>query len=107
MPLPYLDYDRALGASLGLVPMAMMNLSEKDTISPSSTIGLFGMYSENKTWFTMAFGKFYLNEDNWRITAAGGFGDINFQYYVANPINRWFRYNTVADFAFLEVQNWN
>jgi hypothetical protein len=85
--------------------MAMLNLSEKDTISPSSAIGLLGMYSENKTWHVMTFGTFYLNEDKWRVTFAGGFGDINSQYYAGNLINRWFRYNTNADFAYLNVQS--
>lgn len=103
-PLPYVDYDRALGFTVGLIPMAMMNLSEQDTISPSSTVGLIGMYSENKTAFLMGFGMLYLDEDNWRVLAAGGMGDINFQYFAAHPINRWFKYNTAADFAFLEVQ---
>lgn len=104
VPLPLVDYDRAVGFTLGAVPVAMLNLSEKDTISPSSTIGLLGMYSENKTWFAMGFGMFYLNEDKWRILVAGGLGDINYQFYASNPINRWFRYNTNADFAFLGIQ---
>ena len=81
LPLPYVDYNRAVGVTLGAIPMAMMNLSEKDTISPSSTVGLVGTYSENKTWFVMGFGVFYLDEDNWRIKAAGGYGDVNYQFY--------------------------
>ena len=61
IPLPYVDYNSAEGFTVGAIPMAMFNLSEKDTISPSSTIGLLGMYSENKTWYVMTFGTFYLN----------------------------------------------
>ena len=104
LPLPYVDYNRAVGVTLGAIPMAMMNLSEKDTISPSSTVGLVGTYSENKTWFVMGFGVFYLDEDNWRIKAAGGYGDVNYQFYAANPIDQWFRYNTNADFLYVSVQ---
>ncbi len=104
VPLPFIDYGRAEGLSLGAIPMVMMNLSEKDTISPSSTVGLLGMYSENKTWYLMGFGMFYLDEDNWRVTLAGGVGDINSQFYAGNPINKWFKYNTGVDFAYISVQ---
>jgi len=104
IPLPYIDYNNAEGFTIGAIPMAMMNLSEKDTISPSSTVGLLGMYSQNKTWYVMGFGMFYLCEDKWRVTFAGGVGDIKSQFYASNPINKWFRYNTNADFAYIGVQ---
>jgi hypothetical protein len=104
IPLPVVDYDNSSGITLGVLPMGMFNLSKKDSISPSSSAGLMGMYSQNKTWFVMGFGMFYINEDKWRVIAAGGFGDAHFQYYAANPINRWFRYNTNADFAYLGAQ---
>ncbi|MFT4566573.1 MAG: outer membrane protein assembly factor BamA, partial [Saprospiraceae bacterium] len=89
--------------TLGAVPMLMFNPVQKDTISPSSIIGAFGMYTANKTWFTMAFGSFYLNEDKWRITAAGGVGTVNFQFYIDNPISLWIPYQTKANFAFAQV----
>ena len=104
VPLPYLNYDRVIGVSIGAIPMAMFNLSEKDTISPSSVAGLGGIYSENGTWFGMAFGRLYLKEDTWRITAAGGLGQRNFQFYVDNPIETFFPYTTQGDFAYLDVQ---
>ena len=71
MPIPYLNYDRSSGFAVGAVPMLMFNPSKKDTISPSSLIGVVGTYSTNKTWFLMGFGKFILDEDNWRITTGG------------------------------------
>ena len=104
IPLPYLDYHRAIGFSVGAIPLGMFNISEKDTISPSSVAGLFGMYSANETWFAMGFGMLYLDEDRWRVTFAGGTGDINYQFYVNSPINKWIKYNTNADFAFIGVQ---
>ena len=82
MPIPFVNYDRSMGFSLGAVPMLMFNPSEKDTISPSSLIGGLGFYTTNKTWFLMGFGKFYLGEDNWRITTAGGVGNVHFQFYL-------------------------
>ena len=57
VPLPYINYDVAVGISVGAIPMAMFNLSEKDTISPSSIGGLGGIYSENGSWFGFGFGR--------------------------------------------------
>lgn len=103
LPIPYINYDRSIEFTVGAVPILMFNPSEKDTISPSSMVGLFGMYTTNKTWFVMGFGKLYLNEDKWRISAAGGLGAVNFQFYLDNPINTWIPYQTEADFAMLRI----
>ena len=103
-PLPYFDYNTSVGYSIGFLPIVTMNLSEKDTISPSATVGALVMYSENKAWFGVAFGSFYVDEDNWRINFAAGKGDFNFQFYANNPISKWFKYNTDADFGYLGVQ---
>lgn len=105
VPVPYLNYDRSLGLSIGALPMCMYNLSKKDTISPSSISGLFGMYTTNDSWFTMAFNKFYLQEDNWRLTAVAGMGNINFQFLYDNPFKPLtIKYNTLAGFTLLEAQ---
>ena len=103
LPIPYINYDRSIEFTVGAVPMLMFNPVKKDTISPSSIVGLFGMYTTNKTWFTMAFGSFYLNEDKWRIVAAGGLGTVNFQFYLDNPISSWVPYQTNADFFMVQV----
>jgi len=104
IPLPYLNYDRSLGFTIGAIPMAMFNPVEKDTLSPSSIGGLFGMYTTNKTWFTMGFAALFLDEDNWRLMGAAGIGSVNFQFYLDNPIDIWIPYNTQADFLFLQVK---
>ncbi len=104
VPLPYVNYNRSIGASFGALPMVMFNPVMRDTISPSSMAGLLGMYSTNKTWFFFGFARMYLAEDDWRLTGAGGSGSINFQFYLDNPINTWVPYNTRAGFAFFEVQ---
>ena len=104
MPIPYLNYDRSMGFSIGAVPLLMFNPSEKDTISPSSLIGGVGFWTTNKTWFLMGFGKFYLGEDNWRITTAGGIGSVNFQFYLDNPAGGWIPYQSEADFFMLKVE---
>jgi len=99
MPVPYVNYDRSMGLSLGAVPLLMFNPSEKDTISPSSLLGGVGFWSTNKTWFLMGFGMFYLGEDRWRITTAGGIGTVYYQFYLGNTIDAWIPYQSEADFA--------
>ncbi|NME70287.1 BamA/TamA family outer membrane protein [Flammeovirga aprica] len=103
IPLPYVDYGVQSGATIGAIPVLMFNPSEKDTLSPSSSVGVFSMYSESRTWMVMAFGQFYLNEDKWRISTVAGVGDFNFQTFVGSKINRWYRYNAVLDYADLQV----
>ncbi|KXX69698.1 BamA/TamA family outer membrane protein [Flammeovirga sp. SJP92] len=105
MPIPYINYNRSLGFSIGALPMAMYNLSQKDTISPSSVTGLLGMWTTNDSWFGLVFSRFYLKEDRYRITFAAGLGSINFQTYVPFPIGGDFvDYNTGVNFIKIEVQ---
>jgi outer membrane protein assembly factor BamA len=104
VPLPYLNYNRSIGLTLGGLPMVMFNPVARDTISPSSVGGLLGMYTTNDTWFVAGFTRVHLAEDQWRITAAGGVGSINFQFYLDNPIDIWVPYNTQAGFGYADVQ---
>ncbi len=104
MPIPYINYDRSLGFTLGVVPMLMFNPSEKDTISPSSLISIVGVYSTNRTWFLMGFGRFYLGEDNWRITTAGGIGTVHFQFYLDFLGGRWIPYQSEAGFFMFKLE---
>ena len=104
VPVPYLNYSRSIGFSIGLLPMAMYKLSPKDTVSPASISGLLGLYTTNDTWFAMFFQRFYLNEDNWRITAAGGTGSVNYQFYLDIPSVGYIDYNSQVDFVFAEAQ---
>ena len=104
LPIPYLNYDRSLGFSIGALPMLMFNPVDKDTISPSSIVGGLGVYTTNDTWFAMGFGKFYFFEDRWRFTSAGGLGSVNFQFYLDNPINGWIPYNTQVDFFLIQAE---
>jgi len=104
VPIPFINYSRSIGFAFGALPMAMYKLNPKDTISPASMTGLLGMYTTNETWFAMFFQRFYLSEDDWRVTAAGGLGSINFQFFLDLPGAGYIDYNTQADFLFGEVQ---
>ena len=103
LPLPYVDYDRSLSWAVGAIPILMFNPVDSDTLSPSSAVGAFGMYTGNKTWVVLGFAALYLKEDTWRITSAGGTGSINFQFYLKTPLDVWIPYNTAADFAYIGV----
>lgn len=103
MPIPYVNYDRSMGFALGAVPMLMFNPTEKDTVSPSSLVGGVGMYSTNKTWFAMGFGMFFLGEDNWRITTAGGVGTLYYQFYL-DMIDSWIPYQSEAGFFMFRLE---
>lgn len=94
IPAPYVNYSRSIGFAGGIVPMYMWNLNKKDTISPQSLVGGMGMYSTNKTYFAMGFGKLYFNEDRWRISFGGGNGNVNFQVYISDVVNRYIDYAT-------------
>ena len=53
------------------------------------------------------FSRFYFKEDRWRITAAAGMADINFQFYIEDPVTsvgNYYDYSTKANFAVLQVQ---
>lgn len=83
MPLPYMNYDRSLGFTLGAIPLLMFNPSEKDSISPSSLGGAVGTWSTSKTWFVMDFGIFFLDQDNGRLLPGVGTG-IRFRAFPEN-----------------------
>lgn len=105
VPIPYLNYNRSFGFSFGAVPMMMYKLNKNDTVSPSSISGAIGVYTTEKTWFAMAFSKFYFNEDKWRATLFGGRGNINFQFYLDHPLSPgYIDYNTIADVFMVEMQ---
>lgn len=104
MPIPYLSYDRSIGFQLGLLPMAMYTLNKKDTVSPQSVSGLMGIYTTNKSWFVLAFSKFFLKEDKWRLGIGAGIVSVNFQTYVDVPVGGFIDYNTSADFFKIKAQ---
>ncbi|WP_321372872.1 BamA/TamA family outer membrane protein [uncultured Draconibacterium sp.] len=104
--IPIIDYDKTFGLSGGALVQAFYKLNQNDTISPSSSTGIFGIYSTNNTFFTAAFQQMYFNEDRWRVMMAGGFGNINFQYWQEIPVSEgvFIGFNTKATFTLLRVE---
>ena len=104
--IPIISYNGSYGTIVGANTMFFFNMDKKDTISPASLAGLGGGYSENRSWFGAAFAHMYLKEDTWRVTAAAGLGDINFQYYESfneGGDGEFVDYNSVNRFALFKV----
>ena len=104
--IPMINYSNAIGLSAGVMGQMFYKVNEKDTISPTSSTGVFGMYSTNNTLFAAVFQKLYLNEDKWRIMAGVGLGNINYQYWQEIPIlgGGFIGFNTKAEFVMLKVE---
>lgn len=104
--IPVINYDQTFGLTVGAMGQMYYKVNQNDTISPSSSTGVFGMYTTNNTYFAAAFQQFYLKEDTWRIMAAIGIGNINFQYWQEIPVigGDFIGFNTQAEFAMFKVE---
>jgi len=104
--LPIPGYSDVLGWNLGAVAMAYYKTDRRDDALPPSSTGLFGFYSENKSWMGGLFQQLHLPGDRWRITAALGTGSIRYQF---NPAaigpgfpDVFLDYTTVTNFVFAQ-----
>ena len=79
--IPVINYSNTVGASFGVLASTFYKIRKSDLNSPSSSSGVFGIYSTNNTYFMAVFQQLYLKEDSWRITAAAGTGKVNSQYW--------------------------
>lgn len=100
--IPIISYSSSLGVIAGGNGMAFFPLTKKDTISPISMVSVRGIYTGNKSWMVAAFTRLYFSEDKWRLTVAGGTGNINFQYFDAVEESGFVDYSSVRDFLFLQ-----
>jgi outer membrane protein assembly factor BamA len=79
--IPIVSYNTSYGAIIGANTMLFFDANPRDTISHASVIGLGGGFSQNRSLFAAGFTQLYLQENKWRLSAAGGVGNINFQYF--------------------------
>ena len=79
--IPLLGYNRTIGFSLGALLNSYYKVNQQDTISPSSSTSLIGVYTTNNSYFGAFIQQFFLKEDIWRIKLIGGFGNANLQVY--------------------------
>lgn len=104
--IPLVNYNSTLGMKFGTLGQVYYKVNGNDTISPSSSTGLGAMYTTNNSYFFALFQHLYLNEDRWRILAAAGFGNFNYQYWQDLPFNSggFIGFGTGANFGFLRVE---
>jgi outer membrane protein assembly factor BamA len=105
--IPLINYNRTIGFAGGAMVSVFYKMNKKDTISPTSSTGMVGMYSTNKTYFLVMFQQMYLKQDKWRIKAGIGTGNINFQYYqqiASLGTGGFIDFNTNMNFAYGEVK---
>jgi outer membrane protein assembly factor BamA len=104
--VPIVSYNTSYGALVGANSMIFFNVSKRDTISPASVAGLGGGYSQNRSLFAAAFTLLYLNQNRWRVNAAGGVGDIRFQYYesgIESVDEGFVDFNTTTGFGIVRI----
>ena len=105
--MPMINYNRTQDIIVGALVSKYYKLNKQDTISPSSYTGFFGMYTGKKSYVAMGFSRFYFKRDRWRVTAAAGTMDINFQFYLEDPTastGNFYDYSTKANLFVLQVQ---
>jgi outer membrane protein assembly factor BamA len=105
--IPLINYNRTQGAIVGALVSKYYNLNKKDTISPSSNTGIFGIYTAKKSYAVFAYSRLYFSKDLWRVTAAVGGLDINFQFFLEDPAastGNFYDYSSKATLALLQVQ---
>jgi len=105
--IPLVNYNRTQGVIVGAYISKFYKIDKKDTISPSSNIGLFGMYTGQKSYAIFGMSKLYFANDKWRVTAAVGGTDINSQFYIEETsvsTGNFYDYATKATLALFQVQ---
>ncbi|HEY5825601.1 MAG TPA: BamA/TamA family outer membrane protein [Cyclobacteriaceae bacterium] len=105
--IPMINYNRTQGIVVGALASGFYKINKKDTISPSSNTGVMGMYTQQKSYMLIGFSRFYFAQDRWRVTAAIGTMDINFQFYLEDPAlagGNFYDYATKANLAVFQVQ---
>ncbi|SDQ97771.1 BamA/TamA family outer membrane protein [Flagellimonas zhangzhouensis] len=80
---PYINYSRTLELQMGVVGSMMYRLSEKDTISPKSMSGVMGIYTTNDSYLVGTFHRWFLKENDWRLTFYLVNGTQRAQIYVS------------------------
>lgn len=71
----------AIGSGLEFAVARLFPFNKKDQVSPASAVGVGGIFTNNGSTGFVLGGKLYLKEDRYRVTAALGRANINFDVY--------------------------
>jgi outer membrane protein assembly factor BamA len=105
--IPMINYNRTQGIVVGAIVSNYFKINKKDTLSPSSNIGIAGIYTEQKSYMVFAYSALYFDQDRWRLRMAAGSMDINFQFYLEDPVTstgNFTDYSTKANLVLLQLQ---
>jgi outer membrane protein assembly factor BamA len=105
--IPMINYNRTQGIILGAIVSKYYKINKKDTLSPSSNTGIAGIYTEQKSYALFLYSQLFFDEDRWRIRGAAGSLNINFQFYLEDPVTstgNFTDYTTKAKLVVLQVQ---
>jgi outer membrane protein assembly factor BamA len=105
--IPMLNYNRTQGVVLGAIVSNYFKINKKDTISPSSNVGFAGIYTAEKSYALFLYSQLFFDKDLWRVKLAAGTLDINFQFYLEDPVTstgNFSDYSTKANLVVLQVQ---
>ena len=105
--IPMINYNRTQGVILGAIVSNYFKVSKKDSLSPSSNIGIAGIYTAQKSYALFLYTQLFFDQDRWRVRAAAGSMDINFQFYLEDPVTstgNFSDYSTKANLVVLQLQ---
>ncbi|HKF42030.1 MAG TPA: BamA/TamA family outer membrane protein [Thermoanaerobaculia bacterium] len=72
-----------LGTGLAAVAAVLFPISKDDKVSPPTTVGVGGLYTDNHSWAFGAAARLYLSEDRWRLLSGAARGE--FRYKLSLP----------------------
>ena len=105
--IPMINYNRTQGLVVGAIVSNYFKMNKKDSLSPSSNIGIAGIYTEQKSYALFLYSQLFMAGDRWRVRLAAGTMDINFQFYLEDPVTstgNFTDYSTKAKLVVLQVQ---
>lgn len=103
--IPLLGYNLTTEFSLGAMLNTYYKVNQKDTISPSSSTSLIGVYTTNKSYFGAFIQQLYLKEDTWRLKLVGGVGNANLQvFHEFDQAGAYVDYSTMMSLLSLDAK---
>ncbi|MDF7822706.1 BamA/TamA family outer membrane protein [Pontiellaceae bacterium B12227] len=99
---PLVVMNPAFGNGFGAVGLYFFKPDPTDTVSPASTLGLVGLYSDTDSHFAGLFSQIYLKEDLWRVAAGAINGKINNEFNVEG-FSRTVEFSTKVNAVFTRI----
>ena len=99
---PLVVMNPAFGNGGGAVGMYFFRPDPTDTVSPASTAGLVGLYSDTDSYFAGLFAKAFLKEDLWRVAGGAVNGRINNEFEISG-FNQTVEFSTLVNAAFTRI----